>query len=507
MKTKRIHKMIAAVAGLLLCIPLVQAQENTATITVSHNEKGKVLFDGRNISSYGTVTAKTDDANEFILVPDEGYFIKEILFNGESALELLSAKPVPGGNSSAHYFYTPLFTEDSEMEVIFVPQVNNHQVVVSCNFGGKVVVNGKNVNSNLTMTIGEGDMITFKITPNYRYGEEVYYNGRRVHYVKNGTIGGTLTLGVTAMDRKYGTQFYGDNPACSIWEVIFTPPDNNNDNGNGGGDDNNGNNSSNITTKIAYNEGGKVLLDGEEILENTYTKGYNKFSISIIPDVGMKVTGFSWNGLPYFFNSTGITNHEFNNAHFDMNFSVTFGEIEYYEVATSYSEGGKVLINDQDISADIIKEGEQVAFTIHPEEGYYIEDVTFEDKSVMDQLIWTNAAKSQLSTGSPSATYISPSIMEQSGLNVLFAASVIPADIDDDFTVSVDATDNSQIKVYTASGMLIVENIAAGEVISIYSQTGACVKTGQANGNRMEIQLSAGMYIVKAGKKMIKVIL
>jgi len=53
----------------------------------------------------------------------------------------------------------------------------------------------------------------------------------------------------------------------------------------------------------------------------------------------------------------------------------------------------------------------------------------------------------------------------------------------------------------------VIENITVGELISVYSQTGMCVKTEQASGDRMEIQLPVGIYIVRIEGKVVKIAL
>ena len=488
MKMKRILRTIVMAAGLLFCMLPMQVLAKTVDITVGFNENGTVLFDGQSLSSGDIVTAETDGEIEFTLIPDEGYFIKDVLLNGESELYgSLSDRLVPDAGRTAHYYYLPLVAGDSELEIVFAPQVNPHQVVISYNEGGAVMFNSENVTSNQATTIGEGEIMTFLVTRNNSNTSiELYYNDKRVaSMASGGSFGNTLTVSYPSMEEL--AAIFGQNPAYSEWRVVFTPP--------GGNDD-----EKTITVSITHNEGGNVKLNDEDILTKSYPFRDNEIVILVSPDENMKIAGFSWNDMPYLYNPEYRQNrYTFTDVPFDMNCVITFEERFDCEVAVSGNEGGKVLINDQDVLSDIIKEGEEVAFTIVPENGYYIEDVFFKGKSVKDQLIWDNSAKSasKLVVPSPSATYVSQIVTEQAGLEARF----------EPLTISADDADVLQLKIYAGSGKLIVENAAVGETVSIYTQTGLCVKAEQANSGRMEIQLPAGIYIVKAGETAVKIIL
>jgi len=490
MKTKQILRTIVMVTGLLFCLLPIQALANMVNITVSYNENGKVLFEGQSLSYGDVVTADSEGVIEFILIPDEGFFIKDAILNGKSELHgSLSERLVPDAGRTAHYYYLPLVTGDSELEIVFAPQVKPHRVVVSCNEGGTVLFNDENVNSNLSTTIGEGEILTFFITRNdSKSSIALYYNDRRMASIGSGG-GNTLTIGYPSMEEL--AAILDQDPTYSEWRVVFTPPGGS---GNGNGEA--------IAVTITHNEGGSVKLDDEDILTRSYPFRDNEIVILVSPNEDMKIAGFSWNDMPYLYNPEYRQNrYIFTDVPFDMNCVITFEARFDCEVAVSSNDGGKVLINDQDISTDIIKEGEEVAFSIVPEDGYYIEDVLFKGKSVMDQLIWDNSPKSLLNTDSRSATYISQIVTEQAGVEARFAANppVMP--------ISVDNAGASQIKIYAELERLIVENTAVGETVSIYTQTGLRVKAELVNSSRMEIQLPAGMYIVKAGETVVKIML
>ena len=452
--TKKLKfKLIVIAASLLFCTSLVQAQE-MATVTVTHNGKGKVLVNNQNTS---TGTIPKGENVTFAIIPNNGYFIKEVVFNGVTFDgSLLSGRPVEGGNASSRYFYALPIMRDSKLDVVFAPQINSYQMIILRNEGGTILANEQNVQS---MMIGDGEMVLFRMSSNYGYSMSVFFNGAQMFYQANGWT----TFTSPPITRN------------SIIEAVFAKGEVGNE----------------IAATISHNEGGKVLLDGEEIFYKTYSRGSNRISMTIVPNDGMKVTGLSLNGIPYLIDPDAINSHDFSNCHFDMNFDITFGKDSHYEVTASCSEGGDVLINYQNIPAETIKEGDLVLFSIIPEKGYSIQDVNFNGKSVMDDL-----ALFETVPGS-SALYISPAIAEVSDLNVVFAENPI----------STEAADGSAITIYAASGKVIVENAAVGESISIYSPTGVCLKAVQASNSRTEIELPAGVYIVKAGKKTAKTVL
>ena len=457
MKTKLMPKLIATAACLLFCISPMTAQE-TITVTVAYSEGGKMLINDEEVKvkilPKGSVVKITT-------IPDNGVQTTAVSVQGGP----ITPWTIQG--QFDHNFVN--WMTDLNYVVVFG---DYYYITTSYNEGGGVLIDDQYVPFDF---IKKGDPVTFPIVPDEGY------------FIKSVTSNGTSVI-----DRL--TEWWANDRAVTYTISSVTE---------------HAQLEVNFTTTPYYqvvsscNEGGKILINdqdisGEMIEEDetvtfTVTPNYGyiireaTFSgTSVIDQLAILPVPESPGAISYTYTSPAITER--------TKFEVIFEDARL-DVITSCNEGGKILINDQDTSADKIKEGEAVIFTIIPNEEFFIKEVTFNGIPVIDQLsIWPVPGFPEAYT----CTYTSPAIVEESELNVVFAL-ISP--------ISIDAVNISPIKVYTTSGVLVVEGATAGEPISIYSQTGTYIKTEQANEGRTEIPLPSGVYIIKVGEQAMKIAL
>ena len=453
MKMNLTSKLIATAACLLFYTSPMMAQDETKTITLAYSKGGRVLINDENVR---VKILPKEEKITFTVFPDNGVNITGIFVNGVS-------RPILYPELSQSYGFTG-WTTDLDFAVTF-GDIPHCQLIASCNEGGKVLINGQNFRTDM---IEEGESATFSIIPDKGYAiKEVIFNDVSV-------IG---QLSDWPMPNAPATYISSPVTERSRLEVVFGE----------------------IFYQVvaSCNEGGKIFINDRYIPDDAI-KENEKVIFTIVPDQKYSISEITFNDASVIeqlsalpvpgFPGVYIYTYTFPALTEDSRLEVVFEEKVRHKVITSCNEKGKVLINGKEILEYMIKESETVTFTIVPNEGDFVSEVTFNGTSVIDQLLdWT--------TPDMPATYISPPITEQSILEVVFTS-----------IISINAA-TLPIKVYATSGVLVVEGATAGEPISIYSQTGVYIKTEQANNSRTRIPLPAGMYIVKVGKQTVKIVL
>ena len=232
--------------------------------------------------------------------------------------------------------------------------------------------------------------------------------------------------------------------------------------------------------EIYFNTGGKVLIDNEDISLKLVENGKN-VSFTIMPNVGYRVA-------KVLYNDVDITGQIVNNM-----FTATITENSTFEVIfsmeenTSYVEiyfntGGKVLIDNEEISLKLVENGKNVSFTIMPNVGYKVAKVLYNDVDVTDQIV------------NNTFTIV---ITKNSIFEVVFSNGI-----------SIEQTNSSQLNVYSMSDLLIIEGAKQGEKISIYNQAGLLIKSIIAGSYRIEIQLPHNqIFIIKGSNETVKIVL
>ena len=156
-----------------------------------------------------------------------------------------------------------------------------------------------------------------------------------------------------------------------------------------------------------------------------------------------------------------------------------FGNIQSrYFVSVHQTTGGNVLVNDQPIGTVGFSGGESVTFTITPYASNSINTVMLNDNDITSQLI--------------NNQYTINPIDKSINLNVKF----------NDNGSSIALTPETvRPNIYAAHGKVVIENAPEGEKISIVNLTGQLVYQGMET----EIPLGRGLYLVRVGKTVKKV--
>lgn len=141
---------------------------------------------------------------------------------------------------------------------------------------------------------------------------------------------------------------------------------------------------------------------------------------------------------------------------------------------------GSITSQNNDTKTLKVAEGTDVIVDVATAEGYKLESLTCDGNDVIGQLVDSKLTISGIS-----------------GENSIVAVFGIDT--------SIGGTDASAQRVSIKDGKIVVEGVAAGEVIFIYIASGHLLHRKVANGEPIEIPMTAGqVYIVKIGKQSIK---
>ena len=162
-------------------------------------------------------------------------------------------------------------------------------------------------------------------------------------------------------------------------------------------------------------------------------------------------------------------------------FQIIIEETVTYLVSVVSDENGKVLLNNEDISSEDVEGDKTVAFTILPNNGYFIDKVKFNNSDVTSQVKYN--------------TFISPAITQNSVLDVTFKRNV--------FT-STNQANKDNISIQSFSNGIAIETTEQ-MFVSVYNLSGQAVYRNVINGNT-EILLNKGVYIVRVNNESQKVI-
>lgn len=139
------------------------------------------------------------------------------------------------------------------------------------------------------------------------------------------------------------------------------------------------------------------------------------------------------------------------------------------------------IVSESDTRTVKVAEGSNVTVEVTPREGYMLTNLSYDGTDVMEQLV---DGKLTL-TGISGEKYITAVFGIDTGIGNSGASSQ---------------------KVYVKDGRIVVDGVTAGEEIFIYNAAGQLLRSEVANGERLEIPMTAGqMYIVKIGKKIVKI--
>lgn len=126
--------------------------------------------------------------------------------------------------------------------------------------------------------------------------------------------------------------------------------------------------------------------------------------------------------------------------------------------------------------------GEVYHYTIQPENGWIIHSVTYNNEDVTKQLV--------------DNTYTTPAVTKSSFLNVVFEQE----------GSGVAELDANPVHVSSDNeGHIVINNLAQGELIAVYSTKGDMVQQTTADGLQVRLNIgNHGVYIVKVGNRTFK---
>lgn len=225
---------------------------------------------------------------------------------------------------------------------------------------------------------------------------------------------------------------------------------------------------------VSTNRGGTILI-GDQTVSSANIKKGEAVSIKIVPDKEHEIDRVILNGKDI---TAEIKNQTYtlSSINEDLAFNIMFRELPVY-LFFQHADNGQIK--------QIVQKGDSYSYQIIPAENWRIHSITFNGNIVTDELTEDNI-------------FTTPSISENSYLNVTFentgGTAHIPA--------------YSDMKVYSAYGKLIIENLHINDKISIYNESGILIKKFSAIREKEEIKLPAHqIYMIKGNGKAIKVIL
>lgn len=155
------------------------------------------------------------------------------------------------------------------------------------------------------------------------------------------------------------------------------------------------------------------------------------------------------------------------------------------ELTMTSTDGGSLSVDETTAENDTktvkVAEGTDVTVEVTPREGYMLTNLSYDGTDVMDQLVDGKLTLSGISG--------------EKCISAVFGIDT-----------GIGGTGASSQNVYVKDGAIVVDGVAKGEEIFIYNAAGKLLRREVANGELVEIPMTAGqMYIVKIGKKTIKI--
>ena len=164
-------------------------------------------------------------------------------------------------------------------------------------------------------------------------------------------------------------------------------------------------------------------------------------------------------------------------------------ELPYFTTSVSYnSEGGSV----SPASVSAAPQGSTQPFVITPVYGYQLSSITYNGVDVKSQL--TNLIDGQNTYNG--GTYTVSSLAGSHALAVTFSQVI---------TTGLKEL-QKQINYRINHGILQIDGVENGTEISIYSVSGSKIKSEKINANNFSAALAQGIYLVKVGRSIQKVV-
>ena len=357
------------------------------SVSVSYNEGGTVMVNDKSVASGNSVAVFASTDVKIEIIPSHTYdYVKQIKVNDEDVTKQLKN----------NILQLPSVSSDKKIEVIFEKKTN--KVKVNYSNGGRVLVNNRIITSGELLSFYSFTDVKFKIEPNPNYF---------IQQIKIGNVDvtsqisdGVLTIPSISEDKEITVTFSIDT---SITYAV----------------------------KAIYNEGGKIKINGQLVTsENSLSvTALSDAKVMIIPDKGYQLASIKLGGV-------NVTNQVKDNVLMipaisaNKELIVTF-EKDNYTITATYSEGGSVRLNDQNvasgksISIDALTD---VKVSIVPNNGYHLKQVKVGATDVTDQVV------NNLLTIS--------AILENKEITVTFEKNTPSS-----YTFQVNVSDNGKVKV------------------------------------------------------------
>ncbi len=143
----------------------------TYDLSISVNGGNGVVMQGSDDVSGDVVTIEEKKTETFTFVPDAGYKVSEVLFNGQD----VTASVAANGN-----YTTPAMTADATLSVTFAP-IEYYDLSISVNGGHGTVMQGSNDVAGTAINLEEKTTATITFVPDAGYCiSEVLFNGQNV---------------------------------------------------------------------------------------------------------------------------------------------------------------------------------------------------------------------------------------------------------------------------------------------------------------------------------------
>lgn len=215
--------------------------------------------------------------------------------------------------------------------------------------GGSIILNNKDVDSPTTCTIPLKSDLELQFFPEARKCVGVLsING--ADRTKDISLEGKITVGKVSEDLDIQATFV---EACSL--------------------------------SLSSNEGGHLTIDdyGEDVNMIWQPKD-SKHDIHVFTENGYRLKSIFVNGTDLINKLTPAGVLKIQELEEDLAIQAVFEKI--WEISCEYSEGGSILINDNNVSSIIAVDGDKVKLTLNIEPGYHLSSIYANDRDVTNEL-------------------------------------------------------------------------------------------------------------------------
>ncbi len=232
-----------------------------------------------------------------------------------------------------------------------------------------------------------------------------------------------------------------------------------------------------VYIRVSCNKGGKIILNGESVENNSMSfelSPKSEIEIQVIPEYGYRLKQMMVNGIDV---SKEISSEGYYTMSDIKEDVVVIAEFEkesaYLEIKDA--EGGSIRLK--------VNDGSRQTLTFTASEGWRINAIIYNGRDVTLEALSNNE-------------FTTTEIYEGATISISY-----------EFTnSSIDPNIISKAKVYELDGQIIVKDADNNESITVYDESGRIVAHIKARGTEERITINGrGVYLVKLNGKTIKV--